>query len=79
MSAEFTAGYAAVGISNAPGSGFIVWGVGKTIDEAREDAQQWLDSFSPDLDDLTFEPISPAQYERIYFGEVAWPMTEAAS
>jgi len=50
----------------------VVWGIGATEEEAREDAAQWY----PDGDTrgLDVETITEAQAETIRRGDVSWPV-----
>ena len=44
------------------GSKRIVWGVGRTVKEAREDARGWIEPHG-DVDALTFELVTDAYAE----------------
>lgn len=62
-------GYAAVGDD---GRRRVVWGIGTTETEAREEAAQWY----PDgvVDGLDVEPITAREAETIRMGDVSWPV-----
>lgn len=62
-------GYACVGDD---GRRRVVWGIGATETEAREDAAQWY----PDgvVDGLDVEPITAREAETIRTGDVSWPV-----
>jgi len=80
-------GYACIGMDPpAPGPGqvgrLIVWGMGWTEDEARADAQDYLDRFAANTDtrrlnahatEFCVKPISARERDVIQRGDVRWP------
>lgn len=67
------ASYAVVGTD---GTREVVWGIGATEEEARQDAERYLDDAQPPVDpsELTVHEITEAQAEVVRAGDVSWPV-----
>jgi hypothetical protein len=66
--------FAAVGTD---GTRAVVWGLGRTPEEARNDAKEWLDQSGDrehDACDTEVHEISDEQAEIVRAGDVSWPI-----
>jgi hypothetical protein len=69
-----------IAIVGTDGTRLVVWGLGRTEAEAREDAQEWLDQYAidsgtprEDAGALTAHPCTARQADIIHAGDVSWP------